>query len=165
MSSSLLVALPVMVILTIVQTTVLPRLPLFEVIPSLPFLVALAWSLLSSLEEGIVWAFIGGLFMDIFTIAPVGGLSLTYMAATVGASLIYDLLPANRIVVPTLTAAVATMLQQLLYMLYLRLFGITISVSLTGILQIIMENVFVFLPIYWLLYLIRRAIKPSPVKI
>ena len=165
MFSSVLLAVPVMALLTIVQTVILPRFSLFEVTPSLPFLFALAWSLLSNVEEGVVWAFIGGLFMDIFTIAPVGGLSLTYMGAVFATSFISDLLPANRFAIPVLMAVVATVIQQLLYLLYLRLFGVVVNVSLITLLQTVVVQAILIIPIYWSMYFIRRMIRPRPVQI
>ena len=146
-------------------TTILPRFGLFEVYPSLPFLFALAWSLLSSVEEGVVWAFIGGLFMDIFTIAPVGGLSLTYMVAVFVSGLIGDLLPANRFVFPVLVTVFATTVQQLLYMLYLRIFGISINATMITLVQTVVIQAILIIPIYWLMYLVKRTIRPRPVQI
>lgn len=165
MLSSILIAVPVMAVLTIVQTTVMPRFALFVATPSLPFLFALAWSLVNGVEEGIVWAFIGGLFMDVFTIAPVGGLSLTYMAAVMVVSLIGELLPANRWAILLISVAVASAVQQLLYLLYLRLFGVAINASLNTFVQTIVLQAVLIIPIYWIMYLIKRALRPRPVQI
>lgn len=165
MFSTVLVAVPFMAILTVVQTVILPRFALFEVDPSLPFLFALSWSLLSSVEEGVVWAFIGGLFMDMFSIAPVGGLSLTYMAAVFATSLIRDLLPANRFAFPLLVGVVATTIQQLLYLLYLRVFGIVVNATLITLVQTVVVQAILIMPIYWLMYLAKQIIRPKPVKI
>lgn len=165
MFSTVLIAVPVMAVLTIVQTTVLPRFALFDVNPSLPFLFALAWSLISNVEEGVIWAFIGGLFMDIFTIAPVGGLSLTYTIAVFAVSLIVDLLPANRIIFPVLIAVVATTLQQLLYLLYLRIFGISVDGTLITLIQTVIVQAILIIPIYGLMYLVKRTVRPRPVQI
>ncbi len=165
MFSTVLTAVPLMAVLTIVQVVVLPRLGFFEADPSLPFLFALAWSLLSSVEEGLVWGFIAGLFMDIFTIAPVGGLSLTYMMAILAVSLVSGMLPANRVAIPLLAAIMATVVQQILYALYLRLFGLAFGLSLASLVQIVVLQAVLILPIYWLLNLIQRSLRPRPVQI
>ncbi len=165
MFSSIIAAVPIMALLTIVQTVILPRFALFEADPSLPFLVALAWSLLSSNEEGVVWAFIGGLFMDIFTIAPTGGLALSYMAGVFAASLISDLLPPNRLLIPVISAVVATIVQQLVYLVYLRIFGIPVNANPLIFVQVIMVQSILILPIYWLFSLVNRLMRPRPVQI
>lgn len=165
-SSSILLAIPVMAILTILQTSVMPYFPLFGVTPSLPFLVALAWGLLRGTNEGVVWAFIAGFFMDLFTAAPVGGLALTYMIAVLAATLIKELLPENRTVVPMLLAAAATIIQQILYALFLGIFGYNVlEVISASFLPTVLLHTFLILPIYWLLYLVQRAVWPKPVEV
>jgi rod shape-determining protein MreD len=165
MFSSILIAIPVMLFLAIVQIAVFPQFSFFPVDPSLPFLFALAWSLLSNVEEGVIWAFIGGMFMDIFTIAPVGGLALTYMASVFAVNIIRNLLPANRFLIPMISAAVATTIQQLLYYIYLRLFGISATTTLMTLLQIVIVQTILIIPIYWVLYFLSRARRSRPVQI
>jgi rod shape-determining protein MreD len=164
--SSIFLAVPLMVVLTVLQTAVLPYFPLFGVTPSLPFLVALAWGLLRGVNEGVVWAFIAGFFMDLFTAAPVGGMALTYMIAVLAASVINDVLPTNRTVIPMLLAAIATIIQQLLYAIFLAIFGYSIvQVIAASFLPTVLLNTFLILPIYWLLYLLQRAAWPKPVEV
>ena len=55
-------AIPLMALLAIVQTAILPRFPIAGVEPQLLFLLALAWGLARGLEEGLVWAFIAGIW-------------------------------------------------------------------------------------------------------
>ena len=59
MAVSFYAAIPLMALLAIVQTAVLPHFPIAGVEPQLLFLVALAWGLVRGLEDGLVWAFIG----------------------------------------------------------------------------------------------------------
>jgi hypothetical protein len=103
--------------------------------------------------------------MDIFTIAPMGGLSLTYVVAVLAVGLLTDFLPANRVVVPMLMAAIATVLQQILYLLYLRLFGIPVTVTLASFAELVIAQALLILPVYWFFYFIRRVTRPRPVNI
>jgi len=128
-------------------------------------LFALAWSLLSNVEEGLIWAFIGGLLMDIFTIAPFGGLALTYVIAVFAVNYIRDLLPPNRFVVPVISVVVGTTIQQLFYILYLRLFGILANTTLVMLLQTVMVQAILIIPIYWSMYFLKQTIRPKPVQI
>ncbi|MFN2135071.1 MAG: rod shape-determining protein MreD [Candidatus Promineifilaceae bacterium] len=165
MATTILIAVPIMALLTVLQVAVLPQLPFLAVTPSFPFLFAMAWSLLNNVEEGMVWAFIGGLFMDIFTIAPAGGLAICYVLAVLAVSLIEDFLPPNRLLVPLVLTALATAVQQLLYMVYLRLFGLTAAMSVSSFLQLVFWQALLVIPIYWALYLIKRTLQPRPVQI
>jgi len=163
---STFLALPIMAVLTILQTAALPQFPILGVVPSLPFLVALAWGLLRGVNEGVIWAFIAGFFMDLFTAAPTGGLALTYMIAVFVAAQINEVLPANRFVIPMILAAVATIVQWLLYAIYLGLFGYNTLFTLsTSLMPVVLLQAFLILPIYWLLYLVQRAVWPKAVEI
>jgi len=165
-SSSIILAIPLMAFLTVLHTAVLPHFPILGVVVSLPFLVALVWGLLRGVTEGVIWAFIAGFFLDLFTAAPTGGLALTYMIAVLVATLINEVLPANRFVIPILLAAIATIIQQLLYTIYLSLFGYNmVQVVSTSLMSTVLLQAFLILPIYWLLYLIQRAVWPKPVEV
>lgn len=164
--STILIAVPVIVLLTVLQTAVLPYFPLLGIVPALPFLMALAWGLLRGMNEGVVWAFIAGLFMDLFTAAPAGGLALTYMIAVLAACFINELLPDNRTVIPMLLAGLATAIQQILYAAFLAVFGYNIlQMAAMTLLPTILVHTFLILPIYWLLYLIQRLVWPKPVEV
>ena len=77
-------AIPLMAVLAVLQTAVLPRFPIAGLEPQLVFLVALAWGLLRGLEEGLVWAFIAGIWADLFSLTPLGLSSLAFMAGVQG---------------------------------------------------------------------------------
>ena len=49
----------------IAQSTVMPHLTIMGVKPDLMLLAVMSWSLLRGSEEGLVWAFIGGLALDL----------------------------------------------------------------------------------------------------
>jgi rod shape-determining protein MreD len=165
-SSSIILAVPLMVILTVLQTAVLPYFQLFGVTPSLPFLVALAWGLLRGVNEGVVWAFVAGLFMDLFTAAPVGGLALTYMIAVLAACFVSEMLPVNRNIIPMFLAALATIIQQFLYAIFLSIFGYSmVQMIASSLLPTVLIHTFLILPIYWLLYIVQRAVWPKPVEV
>ena len=80
MGNHLYLAVPLMAVLAVVQTSVLPRFPVLGAVPQLLFLVALAWGILRGLEQGLFWAFIAGFFVDLFSLAPLGISSLAFMA-------------------------------------------------------------------------------------
>jgi rod shape-determining protein MreD len=65
-------SIPIMFIAAALQATLLPQVAIFGGVPDLPFLFTLAWALNSPLEEGIVWAFVGGIAKDSLSAAPLG---------------------------------------------------------------------------------------------
>lgn len=102
----------------LLQTTAIPALSTLvyglDVKPSLVLLLVVSWSIVRGGMDGVVWGFVGGLMLDLFSGGPWGisTLSLTLvalltglaeinlsrsnllfpMAMTFGASLLYDLL-------------------------------------------------------------------------
>lgn len=165
MPSSVFLAVPLMIVLTVLQTAVLPRFPIVGAIVLLPFLAALSWGLLRGADEGVIWAFIAGLFMDLFSVAPLGGASLTYMIAVWLIVLIKEPLPSNRFVLPMVLAAVATLLQQILYFLFLRVFGYgTTWAAMPPLLPTIILHALFVLPLYWFLNGLERLLWPRVVE-
>lgn len=121
MSSSIYLAIPLMAILVIAQATIWPHFPLFGLVPQLYLLAALAWALLHGLREGIFWAFVAGILIDLFSASPMGVTSLALMVAVAVATLIQQNFPESRILMPVVLAAVATIVFWFIYLLLLRL--------------------------------------------
>lgn len=161
MSGSIYLAIPLMIILGLVQTAVLPHFPFLGSTPQLGLLVALAWGLLYGIEEGVVWAFLAGIFADLFSISPVGVSALAFMGGITAVLWAARALPASRVFMPLILAGLTTIISFLINMLLLRLFGtITDFRSITIIPSLTLVNILAILPIYWLLFIINRTLQP-----
>ncbi len=166
MRVSVYLAVPLMLLLVVLQTAVLSYLPLFNQVPQLPFLVALSWGLLRDLEEGVIWAFVGGILLDLFSITPFGLTPLAWMAAIAMAILIIRPLTSSRVILPTLVAALATIFYLGLSMLLLRLFGYQVTSVVTAVLlPMAALHALLILPIYWLMYIADRRLSPRRVQV
>jgi rod shape-determining protein MreD len=121
MSISTYLAIPLMVIVAILQATVLPRFPLLGVEPQLALLMTVAWSLLRGVREGLLWAFLLGLAVDIFSAGPMGVTTLSLMAAVGMAIFIQRSFPESRVLLPVALAAVTTGVFWFVNVLVLRL--------------------------------------------
>ena len=62
----------VLIGLALLQSTVVPRIRLLGVHPDLMLMVVTSWSLLRGAEEGMLWALLGGIPLDLFSGAPFG---------------------------------------------------------------------------------------------
>ncbi len=49
--------------------------------PNLMLLVVLIWAVLRGIDEGLLWAFIGGLILDLLSGGPLGSMTLALVAA------------------------------------------------------------------------------------
>lgn len=68
------------------QATVLPHLQLFgqQIDPMLACVIA--WSVLRGVREGLIWALVGGLVLDLLSAAPFGVFTLALAGASLSAS-------------------------------------------------------------------------------
>jgi len=162
---SLYIAIPLMAVLAIVQTAVLPHFPIAGVEPQVIFLVALAWGLVRGLEDGLVWAFIGGLWSDLFSMTPVGLSSLAFMAAVAAAIVLQQIMPPRRLLVAALMAGLGTFIYLLISLIVLGLLGHGVSAAgLAELLPLFVLHMVAILPIYLLLQALVRVLKPRRVE-
>ena len=67
-------------IAALIETTVLPELPIAGAQPDLVFTLAVVATMLLSAEDGLVWAFVGGLLIDLLVPArPIGATTLSLL--------------------------------------------------------------------------------------
>lgn len=151
MSSSIYLAVPVMVVLSILQSAFLTRFPIFGVVPQLPLLVALSWGFLHGVNEGVMWAFWAGIALDLFSAGPMGASAMAFIGGVTLATWVEQALPQSRIFIPPLLTALATFISMFLYLLLLRLLGRPILVqSLLDSLPLLLVHAGLILPIYWM---------------
>lgn len=166
MRNSVYVALPLLALLALLQTAVLPFFPVFHVSPQLPLLVALSWGLLRGIDEGVVWAFVAGLFMDLFSITPMGLSSLTFMVSITAVLLLQNIFPSSQVLIPIIAAALTTLLNLVLQLIALRILGFTANFNAVTIIPpITLLNTIAMLPIYWGMAFILRTVQPRRVQL
>lgn len=166
MRSTVSLSIPLMAILAILESAIFARFPIFGLRPQVPFLVALAWGLLRDVEEGVVWAFVGGFFVDLFSILPIGMTSLVWMLVVLGVSWAAQTFPASRFFLPSLLAGLGTLISIPLMFVGLRLLGYELPVGmLTQLTPTAVLHAILILPIYWGLYAFTRAFRPRRVEL
>ena len=166
MRYSIYAAIPLLGLLAVLQTAVLPRFTIFGASPQLPFLFALAWGLLHTQEEGMIWAFVAGLWMDVFSITPMGATALVYVAAVTAVLIINNVFPTSRLLMPVLMAGLATIIAFMLNLLTLRIFGTIVNFQAISFLPtyVLVNSIFI-LPIYWLIYALESKFRPKRVQL
>ncbi len=65
--------------IALTQNVVLTRVSILGGRPDLVFLAVVLWALLRGSAEGMVWAFIGGMVLDLFSGGPMGGITLSLL--------------------------------------------------------------------------------------
>ena len=109
--------------LALFQSTVTPNIKLMGVQPDLMLMAVVSWSLLRGSEDGMLWALIGGIMMDMFSSAPFGASALALLITGFLSGLGHRNIFRLALVVPALVIPVATLLYQLILFGLLYAFG------------------------------------------
>ncbi|MEM7333216.1 MAG: rod shape-determining protein MreD [Chloroflexota bacterium] len=157
MTRSIYIAIPLMFLLAILQTAVWPHFTIFGMIPSLPLLFALCWAVVHQPEDGIMWGFIAGLLLDLFSISYVGISSLTFVISVTAVVLIADTISDTGYLTMLILTVVGTLVYILSFSILLRLWGLSDSFNLIlTLLPLLLLHAILVLPIYWGLRTVRR---------
>jgi rod shape-determining protein MreD len=110
---------PLLLMASLLQSTAATRLQVGGVKPDLVLLLVICGTLLYGSRAGIVWAFIGGLTLDIFSGGPMGGSSLALMVPTYVVGLGQRTLSRFNVLVPLGAAMIGTLLYGITYVIIL----------------------------------------------
>jgi rod shape-determining protein MreD len=100
---------------SLLQSTAASRIQVRGVKPDLVLLLVVVGTLIYGSREGLLWAFIGGLALDLFSGGPLGSSSLALMAATLVAGVGYSSLSRYHLLVPLSAIALGTLVYGVSY--------------------------------------------------
>lgn len=150
--STFFIALPVMVLLTILHSALFSRFDLLGVVPQFIPLVALAWALVRGPLEGYVWAFIAGICIDLFSSSPLGVSPLALMTAVLLITTLQRTIAISRFFIPMILGGIGMFTFSLTTILLLRLSGYPIVWSSVAPLPVsAILHGFLILPLFWVI--------------
>jgi rod shape-determining protein MreD len=114
---------PLLVVVAVIQTSVIPHLTVWGVSFDLPLLVVVSWGLMRGAREGVVWGFVGGLVVDALSGAPMGAVTMSLMAAGGLSGLGQATVVRARFLFPSAAAFLATILSTIIFLLVLEISG------------------------------------------
>jgi rod shape-determining protein MreD len=155
--------LPLLALAAALQSSLLPQLT-GRAVPGLVFLLVVCWAIDTDWQQGVVWAFIGGIMLDLLSSLPVGTstiplLVLAYPLGGVGEQI-------YRLRLPLLLGVgfFGTLAQQLLMLILIALLGHRVA-WLQNFSSIILPtmfyNVLLILPVSWFLNRLQRGFRRS----
>lgn len=145
-------SLPVLAFAAILQSTFVPQIRILGGGPDLVFLLVLAWAFNARIENGVAWAFVGGILQDLLSAAPTGASVLGMVLIVFAINQINRQVYGISIAVIAALVLAGTLLQQIMLMVVLRLSGFAINPieSFSYVVVPTMAYNFVFIwPIYW----------------
>lgn len=100
---------PLIAVACLFQATAAARIKIYGVKPDLVLLLVVVGALVYGARAGLLWAFFGGLGLDIFSGGPMGSSSLALMAAVLVAGLGHRVLSRFNVFVPLVTMIASTL--------------------------------------------------------
>ena len=114
---------PLLAIVATLQATIVPRLTIWGVFADLPLLVVVSWGLLRGPREGILWGFVAGLAVDLFSGAPFGAATLALIAVGFLAGLGHAAMYRAHLALSMVVMFLATIVYDLLFLLVVGIVG------------------------------------------
>ena len=152
---SLQIGFPLMLAAALLQAIILPRLRMYGGQPDLVAIIVLAWAILDHKQEGMVWAFVGGLCLDLLSGVPLGISSLVLVPIAFLVSLTEAQVYRTNVLLPLLLAGGGTLAYHVGYLFAIR-FIVGMSVAWLQILWYVtlpslLFDMVVILPVLWVL--------------
>lgn len=162
---SIYFGLPLLALAAALQASIMPQIRIAQGQPDLVFLLVLAWSIRGELEDGVWWAFIGGIFKDLLSLSFVGTSTFGMLLVIFGVNVLSRQVYGLGFVLISGIVLTATVIQQLVTMIILVLTIPSIQPGysidfIDGFRYVIIPTMFYnfifFWPIYWFIRGIQR---------
>jgi rod shape-determining protein MreD len=159
-------AFPLLILAAVFQTTVIPLIRIGEGAPSLILLIVVSWALLTGMEDGLVWAVLGGLAQDLLGGTPFGVASTALVMTLLVISFISPQITKNNILIPLIAIAVGTTIYYAVLIIVLILLGQSVPLGYaigSVMLPSLGYNVLFILPIFRLIGGLSERVSPRTV--
>lgn len=156
-------SVPILALAAALQASILPLISLQGGGPNLVLLIVLAWSINTNLRQGILWAFVGGMMLDLLSALPVGTSSIPLLILVFAVSgLGQQVYRIGFLLLAGLTVS-GTVLQQFTQMVLMIMLGYRV-LFVQNITYIVVPtmiyNLLLILPVYLFVRRIQRRVLP-----
>ncbi len=103
------------VIAALLELTVAPYLRVGAAQPDIVLVLAIVWTMVVGFEGGLVWAFLGGLMIDLLAPRPLGSTAFILLLCVGAAAVIRRFVTRARYVSPVVTVFVLALLSPVLF--------------------------------------------------
>lgn len=141
------------------QTTTLRWFSVGGVVPDLMLVLVVCWGLLREWRDGLTWALLGGVILDLLSGGPFGATSLSLTGAVTAARAATVSISRDSIWLPAGASLLATAVYDVSYLLLLRVSGRPVSWS-AGLFQVLIPclvlNALTIYPVWWAMRRVHR---------
>ena len=161
---TVLLSIPILGLITILQSAVISRLPLNRGTADLVLIVLVALALQKTISYTWQWSIVGGMFVDFFSGLPFGVFTASYLIATAIALFLRERIWRYSFLMQLLVVFIGTIVSHSITLLILILQGG--SLELSTVLQVvtlpsIILNFMLSLPVYILIQDIIQQVVPQ----
>jgi len=160
--------LPILVLIAILQSTVVSNIHAFGGTPNLMLLVVVCWSLVARGAQGLVWAFWGGVLLDLFSGGPLGASAAGLLLVVYLAGFTEGRLWGSRLLLPLAAVLFGSLMYHLVVLGFLVVFGRVVDLVST-VRTITFPSTFInlvlTLPVYNLTRWFHNFLNPPAVEI
>jgi hypothetical protein len=156
--------IPVMMILTALQSTAVSRIQLMSGSADLVLLAVAAWGVREKGYDAYIWALIGGIFMSMITEMPLMIPVISYMVVALLSQILVGRIWQSPIIMLIIIVIAGTIFQHVLSVVYLQTTGANAGFILAMrhiTLPSLLLNLFFIFPMYVLIGDLRRWIIPE----
>lgn len=116
-------AAPFLILVSLLQSTLSPRIQVGSVWPDFLLLAVMSWALLRRTDEALGWAFVGGLLIDLTSGGPFGASAIGLMVVVLIAGATVASVFRDRTIMPIVAAFIGTLAFHAVYLAAMLLFG------------------------------------------
>lgn len=159
-----LISVPVMLILSVLQSTAVSRITLLNGSADLILLAVAAWGVRERSYDVFIWALVGGLFITVITAMPPYLPILSYGFVALLSRLLFGRIWQSPIVMLILTVLLGTLFQNGLSLLVLQISGMDadwMTAVRNFLLPGLLLNFFLCFPMYAVISDLRKWVKPE----
>jgi rod shape-determining protein MreD len=165
------ISVPILALAAALQASVVPQFSIFGGRPDLVFLLTIAWALNSSLEEGVIWAFAGGILKDLLSAAPTGTSVVGLVILVFGVHFVRQQIYRVSFISLVWITLLGSLFQQIVVLIILFLTGFQpaflssqgldpITTDLTYVIfPTMVYNLALMFPVYWLVRRIQKRVQ------
>lgn len=162
------IGIPVLILAAILDVTLMAEFRIGGGAPDLVFMLVVSWALLSTLQEALVWAVVGGVVKDALSVAPLGTSALGMVLVVFLADSLFGTVRRTNLLIPLPVIAVGTVIYHLAILAVLQIVGYGLPVG-EGLLYVTLPtmvyNMLLILPVFRVMGLVQQWLTPRRVRL
>jgi rod shape-determining protein MreD len=162
------VGIPVLILAAILDVTLMAEFRIGGGAPDLVFMLVVSWALLSTLQEALVWAVVGGVVKDALSVAPLGTSALGMVIVVFLVNSLLGTVRRTNLIIPLPVIAVGTVIYHLAILAVLQIVGYGLPLG-EGLLYVTLPtmvyNMILILPVFRTMGLVQQWLAPRRVRL